>query len=33
MVLFYGICTQTLDVNPKFGFTGSTIYSVSFQNQ
>ena len=33
MVLFYGICTKTLDVSPKIGFTVSTIYSISLQNQ
>ena len=33
MVLFYGICTQKLDVDPKNGLTVSTIYSISLQNQ
>ena len=33
MVLFYGICTQALDVNPKIGYTVSTSYTISLQNQ
>ena len=33
MVLFYGICTQKLDVNPTTGLTVSTIYSISLQNK
>ena len=33
MVLINGICTQALDVNPKTGFTVSTSYTISLQNQ